>query len=223
MKTNANGPRPVSRALGYLRVSTVDQAVNGYGLDAQRQAIAAEADRRRWPVEFVADEGKSGSQINPALRDALDQLRHGRADALIVAKVDRLARSVVDTSNIMDRAKNEGWDLIICDLGVNLSTPAGRSMAQMLATFAEFERGLIATRTREGLAAARARGVQIGRPRLTPAAVMDSICRQRATGASFGAIARDLTAAGILSPAGKPVWQSSTVRRAYNSACPAVA
>lgn len=210
-----SGTRSVTRALGYLRVSTVDQASNGYGLDAQRETVEAEAERRDWPVEMVADEGASGKQVNPGLRLALDQLASGRADALIVGKMDRLARSVLHASDIMDRARNQGWDLVICDIAMDLSTPYGKAMANMLATFAELEREMIGTRTREGMAAAKAKGVQIGRPRLATADLVDRICIEHEAGASFGAIADRLTDDGILSPQGRPGWQSSTVRRVF--------
>jgi len=209
------GTRPVTRALCYLRVSTEDQARNGNGLDAQREAVQAEASRRGWAVEVVADEGASGKQVNPGLRLALDQLASGRADALIVAKMDRLARSVLHASDIMDRARTQGWDLVICDLALDLSTPYGKAMANMLATFAELEREMIGTRTREGMAAAKAKGKQIGRPRLATADLVDRICIERDAGASFGAIARGLTDDGILSPQGRPGWQPSTVRRVF--------
>lgn len=217
------GTRPVTRALCYLRVSTVDQARNGNGLDAQRETVEAEAERRGWPVEVVADEGASGKQVNPGLRQALDQLASGRADALIVAKMDRLARSVLHASDIMDRARTQGWDLVICDLAMDLSTPYGKAMANMLATFAELEREMIGTRTREGMAAAKAKGKQIGRPRLATADVVDRICTEREAGASFGAIARGLTDDGILSPQGRPGWQPSTVRRVFERSGKAVA
>jgi len=210
--------KKVTRALGYIRVSTEDQATNGHGLDAQHDAITAHADRRGWPVTILADEGRSGSQVNPGLRDCLDQLRAGRADALIVAKLDRLARSVAHAADILNAAKTQGWNLIICDLGVDLGTPQGRAMANMLATFAEFERDMISVRTKEGLAAAKAKGKPIGRPRLAPSDVVDRIVTDRESGQSFDAIARDLAGGGVLSPQGRPTWQASTVRRIYNAA-----
>lgn len=212
------GTRPVTRCLAYLRVSTEEQARTGNGLDAQLETVTAEAERRGWTVEVIADEGASGKNVNPGLRLALEQLATGRADALIVPKMDRLARSVLHASDIMERARVQGWDLVVCDLAMDLSTPYGKAMANMLATFAELEREMIATRTREGMAAARAKGQHIGRPRLTTADVVDRICREREAGASFGAIARSLTTDCILSPQGRPHWQPSTVRRVYDRA-----
>lgn len=206
------------RALAYGRVSTDEQADGGHSLDAQREATAREAARRGYDVEWTADAGASGKHINPALREALDHLASGRADALIVARLDRLARSVAHAADILDLARRQGWNLIIADLGLDLSTPQGRALAQTMAVFAELERELISQRTREGLAAARAKGKRIGRPRLAPSAVVDRICSERKAGASFGSIARALTADEVLTPAGRTTWQSSTVRRIYAAA-----
>lgn len=207
-----------TRALGYIRVSTEEQATNGHGLAAQHDAITREAKRRGWEVTVLADEGMSGAQVNPSLRDCLDQLRTGRADALIVAKMDRLARSVGNAADILDAARTQGWDLIVCDLGVDLSTPTGEAMANMLATFAQLERRMISQRTKEGLAAAKAKGKRIGRPKLATASAVDRIITERSKGQSFAAIAKALTEDGVLSPAGRPAWQASTVRRIFRAA-----
>lgn len=86
------------QVIGYRRVSTGDQAENGHGLDAQRVAIAEAATRRGWTVEWREDAAQTGSRINPGLREALDLLRTKRADALVVTKMDRLARSVVNAA-----------------------------------------------------------------------------------------------------------------------------
>jgi DNA invertase Pin-like site-specific DNA recombinase len=208
-------PAP-GRAIGYGRVSKLDDDDNGHSLDAQRAVVTAEAERRGWAMEWVADPGKSGKRINPALRDALTRLAVGRADALIVAKMDRLARSVSHAADIMQLAEHQGWDLVMCDLAIDLSTPQGEAMANMLATFAQFERRMISTRTKEGLAAAKAKGVRLGAPVLVPPRLAERIVAEREQhDMSFGAIARALTADGELSPAGRPDWQASTVRRIY--------
>lgn len=78
-----------------------------------------------------------GKAVNPELRRALDLLRTGQAAALVVAKIDRLARSVLHASEILVAAQQQHWNLVILDLAVDLATP------QMLATFAELEREMI--------------------------------------------------------------------------------
>ena len=203
---------------GYTRVSTDEQADRRNGLEAQREAIDAEATRRGWALEHFADEGASGKNINPNLREVLRLLAAGQGDGLVVAKMDRLARSVGHAVEILEVARTQGWSLVVLDLNLDLTTPAGEAMAHMLATFAQFERRLISQRTKDALAARKRRGEPIGRPRLAQSGVVRRIVMDRNAGLSFARIAKVLEAEGILSPAGRPNWQSSTVRRIYQSA-----
>lgn len=202
----------------YSRVSTEEQAESRNGLEAQHSTMDAEAARRGWAVEHYADEGASGKYINPNLREVLQLLASGQGDGLVVAKMDRLARSIINAANIIEAAQAQGWSLVVLDLGVDLTTPAGEAMAHMMATFAQFERRLISERTRSALAAKKARNEPIGRPRLAKPGVVRRIVMDRNAGLSFAKIASALETEGILSPAGRPNWQSSTVRRIYQSA-----
>jgi DNA invertase Pin-like site-specific DNA recombinase len=203
---------------GYSRVSTDEQADSRNGLEAQRSAIDAEASRRGWTVEHHADEGVSGKIIGPSLREMLQFLASGQADGLVVSKLDRLSRSIINAASIIETAQSQGWTLIILDMGVDLSTANGRAFAHTLMVFAQLERELISERTKAGLAAKKARAERIGRPRLATAGVVRRIVLDRNAGLSFGRIARALEAEAILSPAGRPTWQASTVRRIYQSA-----
>jgi DNA invertase Pin-like site-specific DNA recombinase len=209
--------------IGYTRVSTAEQAENGHSLDAQRHAIGERAVREGWEVEWASDPGCSGKNINPDLARSLEKLAGGRADALAVAKMDRLARSVAHAADILRTAQDQGWNLIVLDLGIDLATPQGRALAQMLAVFAELERELISRRIKDGMAQRKRDGKPVGRRRLASTAVVKRICNEREDGSSFGAIARALTDDTVPSPEGRPVWQPSTVRRIYNAATGAVA
>lgn len=86
---------------GYTRVST-DEQVNGYCLEAQRNTLDQEAVRRGWTVEHFADEGVSGKAIGPNLQEVLQLLSSGQGDGLVVAKLDRLSRSIVNAANIIE-------------------------------------------------------------------------------------------------------------------------
>ena len=87
------------RVLGYVRVSTEEQRLSGASLEAQRNAIAAECERRgEQLLDVVEDVGLSGKDLKrPGVQAALEELRRGEADALIVAKLDRLSRSMLDS------------------------------------------------------------------------------------------------------------------------------
>lgn len=203
---------------GYSRVSTDEQAMSRNGLDAQRDAIDSQAARRGWTVEHFADEGVSGKAIGPKLSEVLQLLASGQGDGLVVAKLDRLSRSIVNAANIIEAAQAQGWSLVILDLGVDLTTAAGRMMAMNLVNFAQYERELISERTKAALAAKKRRGERIGRPRAASASMVRRIVQQREAGCTYDAIASALSADNVLSPLGKPTWQPSTVRRIYASA-----
>ena len=220
-KTTGGGavaPSPCPLFFAYTRVSTEEQAASGNGLEAQRATIEAEAVRRGWALEHFTDAGVSGKIIGPSLREVLQLLASGQGDGLVVAKLDRLSRSIINAANIIESAKAQGWALVLLDLGVDLSTAAGRLMANQFVGFAQYERELISERTTVALAAKKARGEPIGRPRLAKPGVVRRIVTDRNAGLSFAKIATALEAEGILSPSGLPTWQSSTVRRIYQSA-----
>jgi predicted site-specific integrase-resolvase len=94
------------KVVGYTRVSTEEQGTNGAGLDAQRTAIRAECDRRSWDLVRIHEDVLSGRSMNrPGLQNALAACRGGEAIGLVVAKLDRLSRSIVDFGNLlMNRA-----------------------------------------------------------------------------------------------------------------------
>lgn len=169
-------------------------------------------------MEHFADEGVSGKAIGPKLQEVLQLLTSRQGDGLVVAKLDRLSRSIVNASNIIEAAQAQGWSLVILDLGMDLTTAAGRMMAMNLANFAQYERELISERTKAALAAKKRRGEHIGRPRVASASVVRRIVQEREAGKTYDAIAQTLIDAKILSPLGKPTWQPSTVRRIYTSA-----
>ena len=201
-------------AIGYLRVSTEEQADSRAGLDAQRAAILAEAQRRGWRlVEMIEDAGFSGKDMNrPGIVAALDALKRHKADTLVVSKLDRLSRSMLDFAALMDRAAKEHWALVALDLGVDTTTPAGEMMANVLATFAQFERRLIGQRTRDALAAKRASGTRLGRPPTMPEPVVARIRSERAAGRTLSAIAEGLSIDAVPTAQGGKRWYASTVR-----------
>jgi DNA invertase Pin-like site-specific DNA recombinase len=208
------GGERAMQVIGYLRVSTEEQATSGLGLDAQRAAIQGEADRRGWTVSWVEDAGYSAKTMRrPGMRQALRALRRGEGRALVVSKLDRLSRSVQDFATTMETAQRQGWAVVALDLGVDTTTPAGELVANVMAAVAQWERRVIGQRTREGLAAAKARGVRLGRQRMTQADVVERILLQRSGGESFAAIAASLDSDAVPTPNRGRRWYPSTVSR----------
>jgi DNA invertase Pin-like site-specific DNA recombinase len=127
-------------------------------------------------------------------------------------KLDRLTRSVHDSTGVMLRAERAGWGLIALDVAVDTTTPQGAAMAQVLSVFAELERRLSGQRTKDDLAVRRAQGVRLGRPPVPPAAVVERIVAERERGAGWTAIARRLDADGVATAQGGRRWYPATVR-----------
>src|SRR5205085_10877002 len=130
----------------------------------------------------------------PGLRAAIDSVEGGNAGVLVVAKLDRLSRSLIDFAGIMDRSRRKGWHVTALDIGVDTSTPQGEMVASVMATFAQFERRLIGLRTKEALAVKRSQGVRLGRPPVVRDAVILEILLLREQGCSYCEIAARLHA-----------------------------
>jgi DNA invertase Pin-like site-specific DNA recombinase len=210
-----------SQVVAYLRVSTEEQVVSGLGLMAQEAAIrTATATRGADLVAVYSDPGMSGSvepEDRPGLTGALAAVGPGRAGVLMVAELDRLTRTLLDFALLMQRSQREGWALVTLDLGVDTSTPQGELMANVFATFAQFERRLIGQRTKDALAVKRAQGVRLGRPVALPGAVRERIVAERRAGATMATIAAGLTADAIPTAQGGVRWHPSTVQSVLRS------
>lgn len=178
----------MKRAAIYARVSTH----NGQNPEMQLNEVRAYCKRRQWQVsdEYV-DTGISGSKEHrPALDRLLADCRRRRVDAVVVYRYDRFARSVRQLVNALEEFRSLGIDFVSLHEGVDTSTPNGRLVFGIFASIAEFERELIRDRVRSGLAAAKARGKQLGRPRVS---VDESrIAELRAEGRGWKAIAAEL-------------------------------
>ena len=131
---------------------------------------------------------------------------------LVVSKMDRLSRSLLDFVTIMAEAERQGWSLVALDCPADPSTPAGEAMVSVMAAFSQFERRLIGQRTREALAVKRAAGVRLGRPPAIDDAVEQRIREERASGATLRGIADHLNDDGIPTARGGR-WRASTLQR----------
>jgi DNA invertase Pin-like site-specific DNA recombinase len=213
------------RVIGYVRVSTSEQADSGASIKAQREAIRAEAARRGWELVRFYSDTASGKSLagREGLAQAVRVLEKGQADALVVAKLDRLSRSLLDFAGLMDRSGQKGWSLVALDVGVDTTTPSGEAMVGVLAVFAQFERKLIAQRTRDALAVKKAQGVRLGRPTSLPVAVSKRLSRLRSRGMSYKTIADILNAEGVPTAQGGARWYPATVRKVLARLAPRAA
>jgi DNA invertase Pin-like site-specific DNA recombinase len=206
------------RAVGYARVSTAEQADSGASLGAQREAIEAEVRRRRWELVELFTDTASGKSLNGrhGLRKALTVLDKRKADVLVVAKLDRLSRSIKDFAGLMEQAARRKWALVALDLGVDTTTPSGKLVANVMASVAQWEREVIGQRTKDALAVRRKEGVRLGRPTMLSDGLRRSIQRMRNQGLSFQSIADRLNARGTKTAHGGIKWHASTVRAVLN-------
>ena len=206
----------MTAAVGYARVSTVEQGASGLGLEAQRQAMKQAAADRGWHLLEVFEDVASGRRSHrPGLQAALNAVASGTADVLVTAKSDRLSRSLVDLVVLIDRSFREGWSLVALDLGMDTTTPQGRAMAHVAGVFAELERELGAQRTREALAVKKAQGVKLGRPVSMSPNLRRRIKRMKSRGLGWTAIARRLNEEGVPTAQGGREWYPSTVRAMF--------
>ena len=206
-------PRPDGRVIGYLRVSTPDQAENGASLRAQRDAIESECQHRGWKLARIYEEQASGKSAKnrPQYRAALAELAAGNADVLMSSKLDRLSRSAVDFGVMLEQAKREGWKVVCLDLGMDTSTAVGELIAGVMIQVAQFERRRIGERTSDAMQAIKRAGKKLGRPRKVHVDDEVYVVRRRVEGATYREIAAELNDRGHAPGGG--VWHVSEIQR----------
>ena len=209
------------KVMGYVRVSTEEQATSGVSLADQAAKVRAYAALYELElVDVIEDAGQSAKTLErPGLQAVLSSIREGRAQGILVAKLDRLTRSVGDMAALIDlyfgdRAKHTASLLSVSDL-VDTRTANGRLSLNLVTTVAQWEREVIGERTRAALAHLKAQGVKLGRPTLSPD-VYDSTLLERAQelkmqGLTLRAIAANLDAEGFKTRRGG-AWAAQTVR-----------
>lgn len=216
----------LTEMVAYIRVSTQKQGRSGLGLEAQRQRIAQFAQAEGLTivsehVEIETGKGADALERRPVLAAALSEARRRRCP-VVVSKLDRLSRDVAFISTLMA----DKVPFIVAELGINV----GNFMLHIHAAVAEQERQVISQRTREGLAAAKAKGVRLGtqdwsvslenarksqtaRAKAKAANIMAVIRDiQRSGVTSLAGTARVLATRGIRTPRGGQTWQATQVR-----------
>jgi putative DNA-invertase from lambdoid prophage Rac len=144
----------------YARVSTHDQQTLPLQLDAMREYVK----KRDWTLAVEVEEIGSGAKTRPKRDELLKLARQRKIDVIIVWRLDRWGRSVSDLISTIRELTDIGVSFISLTEALDLTTPAGKAMAGMLAVFAEFERDILRERVKAGIAHARANGKNHGRP-----------------------------------------------------------
>jgi DNA invertase Pin-like site-specific DNA recombinase len=177
------------RSAVYARVSTS----KGQDVRMQLRELRQFTQARGWQIvgEYI-DKGISGAKDRrPELNRLMADAKRRRFDAVIVYRYDRFARSLRQLVNGLEEFRSLGIEFVSLHEGVDTSTPNGRLVFGIFASIAEFERELIRQRVKSGLAAAKARGVRLGRPRTLHATPSD-VRSLRLSGCSFRETARQL-------------------------------
>jgi putative DNA-invertase from lambdoid prophage Rac len=175
------------RAGVYARVSTHDQQTLGL----QSEAMAAYIENRGWVATRRVEDVGSGSKERPGRESLLVAARRREIDVIVVWRLDRWGRSVADLMTTLREMTELGVGFVSLTEALDLTSPAGRAMAGMLAIFAEFEREILRERVRAGIAQARKEGRPHGRPR-TASRKADEVLRLKAERVSHSEIARRL-------------------------------
>jgi len=171
----------------YARVSTNDQQT----LAMQNRAMREYAVRRGWSIALQVRDVNSGADRREAREKLIEAARRREIDVVLVWRLDRWGRSVTDLLATLQELEHLGVGFVSLTEALDLTTPAGRAMAGLLAIFAEFEREVLRERTRAGLAHARANGKRLGRP-VTAGLHAAEIRKLHHAGVSKSAIARRL-------------------------------
>lgn len=228
-KRRRTEPDEITEAVGYIRVSTQDQAESGLGLAAQRARIEAYCVAKGWTlVQVHEDAGVSGKTLDrPALREAIGMLRPGRI--LLGYKLDRLTRTALDLERLTERVEERGSAWATVEGDFDTSSAMGRFLCLIVSGIAQMEREVIAERVDAALAVKKRRGERLGTTPLGytteqtpggPVVVEDPeeqetvrLARElRTSGLSFRKVAAALIAAGRPTKRGGK-WEAATVKR----------
>ena len=212
------------KALIYVRVSTARQASEGIGLDAQEAKCTAHAERMGWPVLNVfRDEGisgKDGIEARPGLAALLQMAKQTPGAVVVVYSVSRLARRQRLLWDLLDDRDGYGLAVSSATESFDTTTPTGRAMLGMLATFAALEADMVSERTKDALAEVKAQGKRLGAAPMRELApdTVAMIKSMYATGDfTHRSLADELNRRGVPTAKGTGRWWPKTVSAAINA------
>lgn len=190
-KPGRTSPKPLTAAQPnaalYARISTHEQQT----LPMQLKQMREYAKKRGWTISHKIEEVGSGAKVRPQREEILKLARQRKIDVIIVWRLDRWGRSVSDLIGTLRELTDIGVGFVSLTEALDLTTPAGRAMAGMLAVFAEFERDILRERVKAGIAHAREQGKPHGRP-ATAARKQEQIKKLKEKGLNNSQIAKKL-------------------------------
>ena len=218
----------MTKAIGYIRVSTQDQAESGLSLTHQENKIRAYASALDIELTSIAvDAGYSAKSLNrPAMQEVISKVKSGAVDTVIILKLDRLTRSVKDLGAVVELFEKTGAALISVQDSINTATAAGRLVLNVLGSVAQWEREAVGERTKAALSVKKAAGQRVGtipfgydldsngvdlianESELEAISLMQEL---RNMGLSFNKIAAELESRGIKTKKGGDKWQGKTI------------
>jgi len=217
------------KAIGYARVSTDKQADRGVSLEAQTEKIRAMAVVHNAElVDIIVDGGESAKSLNrPGMERLLALVDSGAVEAVIVAKLDRLTRSVKDLCTLLERFERREVTLISVAESLDTGSAAGRLVLNIMTAVSQWEREAIGERTRDAMNHKRTNGERVGNiafgyrlssdgvhvePEPTEQATIAAVAELRSNGMSLRRIAKDLNRRGIRTRKGSE-WRLESVAR----------
>lgn len=221
-----------TRVAGYVRVSTEEQARGGSSMDAQELKIRAYCALYELElIDIIRDPGESGKNLErPGVQALLEELRRKRVDGIVIAKLDRLTRSIRDWADLIEEFFSEkaGRRLFSVNDSIDTRSASGRLVLNVLMTVAQWEREIIGERTHETLQSKIARGERCGKvrfgfdlaadgkqlvPNQAQQAVIAMMREWRAQGKTYRDLVRMLSEMGLETKEGNRIWLPSTIKR----------
>ena len=227
-------PTLTARAIGYVRVSTERQAGEGVSLEAQAAKVRAMADvQDATLLRIIEDAGASGKSLQrPGLAELLAAVEARSVDVVIVAKLDRLTRSVRDLADLLEQFAKRGVSLVSVAESLDTGSAAGRLVLNVMASVSQWEREAIGERTRDAMRHKKAMGQRVGTVPFGCQLAMDGVTlvpnheeqrvlgllrEMRHAGWTFREIADELNRQGLSTRRGSP-WQLRTVHHLISAA-----
>jgi len=224
------------KTVGYIRVSTQDQAESGLSLKHQEEKIKAYCEAMDFElIEIRSDAGFSGKSLKrPAIQDIIKMIQEKQVEAVVILKLDRLTRSVKDLCYLVELFEKLGVALVSVQDSINTTTAAGRLVVNVLGSVSQWEREAIAERTKAALGVKKQQGLRIGgipfgfkiatdnKTLLSVESEQEAlglIRELRSSGLSYRKIAAELELRGIPTKKGGKVWQAKTILNLCQIGC----